>query len=71
MAGPSRPITVFQTTSSLKPLGQFQLDFICSLLTMKEQKVCLNGPGHMTKMDVMPKYGKYIKKSPEPLGRLP
>ena len=36
---------------SLKPLGQFQLNFICSL-----QKVYTFGPGHMTKLAMMPKY---------------
>ena len=31
-------------------------------------KVCINGPGHMTKMAAMPIYGKNLKKysSPEP-----
>ena len=26
-------------------------------------KVCINGPGHMTKMAAMPIYGKNLKKS--------
>ena len=35
-------------------------------------KVCLNGPGHMTKMDAMPIHGKNLKKSsPEPKGWWP
>ena len=35
-------------------------------------KVCINGPGHMTKMATMPVYGKNLKKSsPEPVGRFP
>ena len=36
-------------------------------------KVCINGPGHMTKMVAMPIYGKNLKKSssPEPVGRFP
>ena len=36
-------------------------------------KVCINGPGHMTKMAAMPIYGKNIRKSssPEPAGRFP
>ena len=36
-------------------------------------KVCINGPGHMTKMVAMPIYGKNLKKSspPEPAGRFP
>ena len=34
-------------------------------------KICSNGPGHMTKVAVMPIYGKNIKKSSslEPKGR--
>ena len=33
-------------------------------------KVCINGPGHMTKMAATPIYGKNLKKSssPEPAG---
>ena len=36
-------------------------------------KVCINGPGHMTKMAAMPIYGKNLKKSssPKPAGRFP
>ena len=35
-------------------------------------KVCINGPGHMTKMAAMPIYGKNFKKSssPEPVADL-
>ena len=29
-------------------------------------KVCINGPGHMTKMTAMPIYGKNLKKSSSP-----
>ena len=29
-------------------------------------KVCINGPGHMTKMATMPIYGKNLKKSSSP-----
>ena len=29
-------------------------------------KVCINGPGHMTKMAAMPLYGKNLKKSSSP-----
>ena len=29
----------------------------------------LNDPGHIIKMAVMPKYGKNVKKSSEPIGR--
>ena len=35
-------------------------------------KVCINGPGHMTKMAAMPIYGKNLKKSsPELAGQFP
>ena len=36
-------------------------------------KVCINGPGHMTKMAATPIYVKNLKKSssPEPAGRFP
>ena len=36
-------------------------------------KVCINGPGHMTKMAAMPIFGKNLKKSysPGPAGRFP
>ena len=36
-------------------------------------KVCIIGPGHMTKMAATPIYGKNLKKSssPEPAGRFP
>ena len=36
-------------------------------------KVCINGPGHMTKMAGTPIYGKNLEKSssPEPAGRFP
>ena len=36
-------------------------------------KVCINDPGHMTKMAAMPIYGKNLKQSssPEPAGRFP
>ena len=30
------------------------------------KKVCINGPGHMTKMAAMPIYGKNLKKSSSP-----
>ena len=32
----------------------------------RETKVCINGPGHMTKMAAMPIYGKNLKKSSSP-----
>ena len=38
-----------------------------------ETKVCSNGPGHMTKVAVMPIYGKNLKKNscPEPKVQCP
>ena len=60
-----------QKTSSLKLLGQFQLNFICSLQAIGERKFFIFGPGHITKMP-MPIHGNNPKKSsPEPLGQLP
>ena len=58
----------FQTSSPLKPLGQSKPNFMWSLLWEGGKKVCINGPGHMTKMAAMPIYGKNLKKScsPEP-----
>ena len=38
----------------------------------QEMKICKRDAGHMTKMAVMPIYGKNLKKSsPEPAGRFP
>ena len=36
-------------------------------------KVCINGPGYLTKMAAMPIYGKNLQKSssPEPAGLFP
>ena len=60
---------------SLKLLGQFHLNFICSFLAKKEKEsVCIVRPGHMTKMAAIPIYGKNLKKRPsssEPLDQLP
>ena len=63
----------FQRNSSLKLLGQFHLNFICSLPAKRGKNVYILGLGHMTKIGAMPKYGKNLKKSsyPEPLGQLP
>ena len=49
----------FQRTS-LKLLGQFHLNFICSLKAMGE-RVYIFSQGHMTKMAAMPIYGKNLK----------
>ena len=48
--------------TSLKLLGQFPLNFICSL-QVKAEKVNLFGLGQTTKLDVMPIYGKNLKNS--------
>ena len=70
-----RPSSVrpqFLTSSSLKPLGQSNSNFIWRLLRTQGMKVCSNGPGHMTKMAATPIYGKNPLKSssPEPEGEL-
>ena len=61
----------FQRTFPLKLWGQFQLNFICSLLANGERKFIL-GAGHMTKMVYLLIYGKNSKKKPsqEPHGQL-
>ena len=55
---------------SSESLGRLKPNFIWSLHGMGERKF-VNGPGDMTKMAVMPIYGKSLKKSsyPEPKGR--
>ena len=60
----------FQISFSQKPLGQ-SFKFNMEPPWDGGTKVCSTGPGHMTKMAAMPKYGKNIKKSsfPEPKGR--
>ena len=60
----------FQTSSPLKPLGQSKPNFYVEPPWEGGTKVCINGPGHMTKMATMPIYGKNLKKSssPEPAG---
>ena len=48
----------FQTSSSLKPLGQSKPNW--SLLGKIEHKFCENGLDHMTKMAAMPIYGQNL-----------
>ena len=62
----------FQKTSPLKHLGQFQSNFICSILTIWGSEMCSNNHGHMINMASMPIYGKNLKtsSSPKPLGWL-
>ena len=53
----------FQSSSSLKPLGQSKPNFMWSILRKEEQKFILKGPGHMTKMAVMTINSKNLKKT--------
>ena len=52
----------YQTSSSLKPLGQLLINVKFHLEPPWEvgKKVYINGTGHMTKMDTMPIYGKNL-----------
>ena len=50
----------FQTSSSLKPLGQSNAKFHVEPPWEGGIKVFINGLGHMTKMAAMPIYGKNI-----------
>ena len=47
----------FQTSSSLKLLGQSMPNFMWSFLGKGERKFIKNGLGHMTKMAATPIYG--------------
>ena len=52
-----------QRTSPLKLLGQFQLNFICSLQAGGEgggERTYIFGPGHMTKLSAIPIYVKKL-----------
>ena len=53
----------FQTSSPLKPLGRLKPNFIVEPSWDWGTKVCLNGPGHMTKLAAMSIYGKNLKKN--------
>ena len=46
---------IFKTQFSQKPLHQSRPNFISAILG-RGTKVCINGPGHMTKMAAMPIY---------------
>ena len=43
-------VHTFQSSSSLKPLDQSSSSFMWSILRKGGTKVCINGPGHLTKM---------------------
>ena len=55
----------FQTSSPPKPLSQSKPNFMLRLIGMVGggggTKVCINGPGQMTKMAAMPIYGKNLQ----------
>ena len=62
----------FQRTSSVKLLGQFQLNFM-QPPGEEVKKVCIFGLDHMTNMAAMSICGKNLKNPSAlvPLGRLP
>ena len=51
-------MSTFPKFTSLKPRGRLKPNFIWSLLGTGERKFFSNGPGHLTKMAVIPIYGK-------------
>ena len=53
----------YQTSCSLKSLGQSKPNFMWSLLGSLEKKVYIKGTGHLTKMSAMLIYGKNFQKS--------
>ena len=53
----------YQTSCSLKSLGQSKPNFMWSLLGSLEKKVYIKGTGHLTKMAAMLIYGKNFQKS--------
>ena len=55
-----RPTVVRPSVSIFKHLLAQISNFILRLLRMREQNFVRNGPGHMTKMAALPKYGKNI-----------
>ena len=80
-------VKTLQKSSSPEPAGRFSQNLVCSIgetaWPIKAKfyveppweggtKVCINGPGHMTKMAAMYMV-KTLKKSssPEPVGRFP
>ena len=67
-----RPSTISNIFSS-ETAWPIKAKFYVEPLWEGGTKVCINGPGHMTKMSAMPIYGKNLKKSssPEPAGRFP
>ena len=65
-----RPSFTFSNIFSSETAWPIKAKFYVELLWEGGTKVCINGPGHMTKMAAMPIYGKNLKKSsPEPVGQ--
>ena len=57
-----RPLT-FSNIFSSETTWPIKAKFYVEPPWEEETKVCINGPGHMTKMAAMPIYGKNLKKS--------
>ena len=57
--------------NTLKQLGQSKPNFMWSILRIGETKVCINGPGHMTKVATRAINSKNLKESSslEPVDR--
>ena len=65
-----RPSSTFSNIFSSETAWPIKAKFYVEPPWEGGMKVCINGPGHMTKMAAMPIYGKNLKKSssPEPAG---
>ena len=64
-------VSTFSNIFSSESTGPIEAKFHVESPWDGGTKVCLNGPGHLTKMAAIPIYGKNLKKSssPEPKGR--
>ena len=64
-------VCVYVNIFSSETTGPIEAKFHMETPWDEGTKVCSNGPGHMTKMAVIPIYGKNFQKcsSPEPKGR--
>ena len=65
-----RPSFTFSNIFSSETARPIKAEFYVEPPWEEGTKVCINGPGHMTKMAAMSIYGKNLKKSssPEPAG---
>ena len=61
----------FFNICSSETTGPIKVKFHMELLWEGGTKVCSNSPGHMTKMDAMPIYGKNLKKTSSPEPKVP